>query len=206
MLNAKGVFMFTKLLFSQCLRNKSHAKKVAYLGLLTAFNVVSNVLSFPTPIAQFSLTIVVSVVTGIIAGGISGFAVCVVADLIGYMINSFGYFYMPWVALSTGALALISAYVFKNGFDKIYIKTLIVCLLSLVVCSVLINSTGLYFYYKLTNFDGGIVRYLNEYFNGRFTYFTFLICRLIFAGQLINNLLNYAVLFAVIPILKRLIK
>ncbi len=192
------------LVFSRFLKEKSHAKKVAYLGLLTAINVIFNCfLEFKTLDVQFSFTIVVSVITGIFSGAFSGFIVCMLADFIGYLINSFGYVYMPWVGLSTGCLALFSGLIFIKNSDKIVIKTIIICAISLFVCTILINTTGLYFYYKAIGFTTSVLNYVNEYFGKNVSYFTYILYRLIFKGQIINSIFNFVILFVILPVLKR---
>ncbi len=192
------------LFFSRFLAKKSHAKKVAYLGLLTAINVVFNTFfEFRTLDVQFSFTITVSVITGILSGAFSGFFVCMLADFIGYLINSFGYLYMPWVGLSTGCLALFSGLIFIKNSDKIIIKTIIISVVSLFVCTILINSTGFYFYNRAIGFSTAVLEYVNNYFGKNVSYVAYVAYRLIFKGQIYNNIFNYVLLFVVLPLLKK---
>ncbi len=196
--------MLTKFVFSNFLRNKSHAKKIAYLGLLTAINVVFNsVFEFRTFNVQFSFTILVSVLTGIISGGISGFFVCFLADFLGFMINSWGYVYMAWVGLSTASLALFSGLIFYKNSNKIIVKTLLISVFSLFVCTILINSTGFYFYNKFMGFSTSLMEFIDSYFNGNVSYFAYIIYRLIILGQIYNNIFNYVLMFLLIPLIKR---
>lgn len=192
------------LLFSRFLKEKSHAKKVAYLGLLTAINVVFNsFLEIKTLDVQFSFTIMISVLTGVISGAFSGFLVCMLADFIGYLMNSFGYIYMPWVGLSTGVLALFSGLIFIKNSNKIIVKTIIICAISLFVCTILINSTGFYFYNKAMGFSTAVLEYVNEYFNKNVSYLAYVCYRLIFKGQIFNSIFNFALLFIILPVIKR---
>ncbi len=196
--------MFNKLLFSFFLRGKTHAKKIAYLGLLTAINVVFNsVFEFRTFNVQFSFTILVSVLTGIISGGISGFFVCFLADFLGFLINSWGYVYMPWVGLSTASLALFSGLIFYKNSNNIIVKTILISVFSLFICTILINSTGFYFYNKFMGFSTSLMEFIDSYFKGNVSYFAYIIYRLIFLGQIYNNIFNYALMFVLIPALKR---
>ncbi len=196
--------MFSKLLFSSFLRGKTHAKKIAYLGLLTAINVVFNsVFEFRTFNVQFSFTILISVLTGIISGGISGFFVCFLADFLGFLINSWGLTYMPWVGLSTASLALFSGLIFYKNSNKIILKTVLISLFSLFVCTILINSTGFYFYNKFMGFSTSLMEFVDGYFNGNVSYFAYIIYRLIILGQIYNNVLNYLLIFILIPLIKK---
>ena len=111
-----------KLFFSDLVLGLSTTKKIAYMGLLTAFSVVSNMfLEFRMFDVQFSITIVISALLGIFLGGLPGFLSCLLGDFIGYLFNSFGQLYMPWVGLSTGLIAFISGFIFiyagESGVD-----------------------------------------------------------------------------------------
>lgn len=193
------------LVFSPFIKSKSDGKKLAFLALLTAFNVICNsFLEIKTLDVQFSFTIVVSMASGIILGPLSGGLVCILADFIGYVINSWGYLYMPWVGLSTGVLAFISGLVFKGEYKNWVAKCIFVCFLSLTVCTILINSTGFYFYNKAMGFSTAVLNYVSSRFGKDVGYFTYLIYRLIFKGQIYNSLFNYCLLFLLVPILKRL--
>ncbi len=192
------------LFFSNFLKGKSHAQKIAFLGLFTAINVVFNAfLEFKTLDVQFSFTIFISALTGIIVGPFSGFLVCMLADLIGYLINSVGYLNMPWVGLSMGVLALFSGLIFIKNSEKLIIKTALVCTVSLLLCTVLINSTGFYLYYKAIGFSNAVLNYVNEFFGENVSYVAYVCYRLIFKGQILNSIFNFALLFIAIPALKK---
>ena len=197
--------MFSNLTFSPFLRGKSHGQKIAFLGVLTAINVVFNsFFEFRTLDVQFSFTILVSILTGIISGGFSGFFVCVLADFIGYLINSFGFLYMPWVGLSTGVLALFAGLIFYKDSKKYLLKGIIICIFSLIVCTVLINSTGFYFYNKIMGFSTAVLSYVNSVFGKNVSYIAYVSYRLMFKGQIYNNIFNYALLFVVLPVFKKI--
>ena len=192
------------LFFSRFLLGKSHAQKIAYLGLFTAINVVFNAFfEFKTLDVQFSFTIFISALTGIITGPFSGFLVCMLADFIGYLINSFGYLYMPWVGLSLGALAIFSGLIFIKNSEKLILKTALVCTVSLLLCTILINSTGFYFYNKAMGFSTAVLNYVNEFFGENVSYFAYVCYRLIFKGQIFKRIFNFALLFIALPTLKK---
>ncbi len=206
----QGVFLMSKinfksLVFSNFLKDKSHAQKVAFLGLFTAINVVFNsFFEFKMLDVQFSFTILISALTGIITGPLSGFFSCVLADFIGYIINSAGLTYMPWVGLSTGVLALCSGLIFIKGSDKILLKSVLVCVCSLFLCTILINSTGFYFYNKAMGFSTAVLNYVNEFFNSDVSYIAYVCYRLIFKMQILVSIFNFILIIITIPVLKKL--
>ena len=92
---------------------------------------------------------------------------------------------------------------FIKNSNKLLLKTIIVCVISLVVCTILINSTGFYLYNKAMGFSTAVLNYVNSHFGKDVSYFAYVAYRLIFKGQIFNNLFNYVLLFIVLPILKR---
>ncbi|PWM71288.1 MAG: hypothetical protein DBX59_09240 [Bacillota bacterium] len=194
-----------RFFFSELLLTKSVSQRIAYIAVVAALSVVSNMfLEFKFFDVQFSVTIVVSAVAGILLGPIGGFAACYIGDLAGYLYNSWGLMYMPWVGLSTAMLALIGGGIMNIPLrfkGALYVKLALVCVLSLFVCTIGINSTGFYFYNKTMGFSDAVINYVSEKFGAEVGYFGYLAYRLFFKGQIYNNLVNYALLFAVVPLL-----
>lgn len=195
-----------KLFFSDLILRAGVTKRIAYLGVMTAFSVVTNMfLEFRMFDLQFSLTIIVSVIMGMLIGALPGFLICFLGDFLGYVFNSWGQLYMPWVGLSTGAMALIAGMVMNgvklNVKGGLFYKLAAVCVLTFAVCTVGINSTGFYFYNKAMGFSEAVLNYVAERFGGETSYFAYLGYRLIFNGQIFNNIANYAVLFVLVPLL-----
>ena len=138
---SKAVSALRKTFFSELILTKSMGHRIAYIAVITALSVVSNMfLEFRLFDVQFSVTIVVSALAGILLGPLFGFVACYVGDLLGYVYNSWGQLYMPWVGLSTGVLALLAGLVFTcfrfRFRGSLYLKLALVCLLSLTVCTV----------------------------------------------------------------------
>ena len=179
-----------RLLFSQTLADKNAAHRIAYIGVVTAFIVAANALEFKLFDTQFSFTIVVSALAGIIIGPLFGFVACFVGDLVGYLINSSGMAYMPWVGVSTGLMAFIAGFIVGGVRTKrkwmLWIKLALTCILIFGICTVAINTTAFWLLYSK-------VSYL-KYFTGR----------MFVQGQIWNNLFNYVLLFIVTPILPRI--
>ena len=184
------VTLWKRLLFSQALADKTIAKKIAYLGVIAV---------------QFSLTIVSSVLAGIMVGPLFGFLAVFLGDGIGYAVNSMGYPYYWWVALSCATMALIAGLVmylplrFKGS---VYVKLAIICAATLLICSVGINSAGMYYIGLKLYMPKNVLAAFEERFGGRQTYGIYLVIRFFILGQIWNSLANYALLFAVVPLLK----
>ena len=111
-----------RLLFSDIIYDSTHTQKLAYIAVMTALCVVCNMFfEFKLADTQFSLTIFFSALTGMVIGPLFGFVACFLDDLVGFLYNSGGFMYMPWIGLSMGLVALISGLVmncieFKNKF------------------------------------------------------------------------------------------
>lgn len=198
--------MFKNLVFSKFISQKSDGQKIAIIGLITTLNFIANsFLEFKTFDVQFSFTILFACLTGIIIGGVSGFFSCFIADLLGYILNSWGYVYMPWVALSTGTFALISGFLFSKNSKKLVLKIILLIVLSFSICTIFINSTGFYFYNKYMGFSTAVLNYVSNLFGSdKVGYIGYLLYRLIFKLQILNSAFNYVLFVASLPILKRL--
>lgn len=192
------------LFFSPAFLNAGKAKKIALLGIFTAINVVFNtVVEIRFADIQFSLTIFISAVTGSVIGSLCGFVSCFLGDFLGYVFNSWGLLYMPWVGLATGITAFLAGMV-VNGFDfgfkgADYVKAVIVSVVTFVLCTVLINSTGFYLYNYKMGFSQAVIDYVKSTFGGEVGYFGYVAYRLFFKGQIFNCLVNYLLLIAVLP-------
>ena len=183
--------MLKAIFYSPLLDGKNHSRTIAYLGLMTAFSVISNSLfEFKMMDTQFSLTIAVSLLIGALIGGGYGFIACFLGDLVGFLINSGGFTYMPWVGLTTGVTALFGGLFLSSNEGKgSILKTILACLCSFLVGSVLISTTAFYFLYS----DG-------------VSYWTYFISRFFIKGQIYNCLFNYAVAIFILPIIQTVIK
>ena len=182
-----------ELLFSKTLACRGEAHKIAYIAVMTAFCVVANMFfEFKLADTQFSFTIVVSALTGILIGPLFGFTACFLGDLVGFLYHSAGFAYMPWIGISMGVTALMAGLVVNGlpGNGKpwfLYVKLALVCLLNLLVCTVVINTTAFWLLYA-----SGV------------NYWTYLISRLFLQGQIWNSLVNFALLLIAVPALIRI--
>lgn len=197
------------LFFSERYAASSQGKKIAALAVFTALSVVTNMfLEIRILDIQFSLTIFFSAVTGVFLGPIAGFCTCVLGDFIGYVFNSWGQLYMPWVGVSTGLFALIAGLLLsKNGeesYSALCVKLAIYAVISFFVCTVLVNSVGFYVYNYTLGFGSAFKEYAANKFGGNSDFFVYLLYRLFFKGQIWNSVANYALLFAFFPLLKKI--
>ena len=186
----KNKTTWKRLLFGERLAEKKESHKIAYIAVTTALIVVANTfLEFKLAETQFSLTLAISVLTGILIGPIFGFCACFLGDLVGFLYNSAGFAYMPWIGISMGLTALIAGFI-TGGFSKTggtFIKLALVCILTFCICTVGINTTAFWILYS----------------KGKVPYGTYLISRLFLQGQIWNSLFNYALLFLAVPLLKK---
>ena len=182
-----------KILLSEVLADCTKTQMIAYIAVMTALCVVCNMFfEFKFADTQFSLTIFFSALTGVVIGPACGFVACFLGDLVGFLYNSGGFTYMPWIGLSMGVVALISGLV-MNCFNfrfkaSVFIKLAIVCILTFLVCTVAINTTAFWLIYNTR----------------KVPYMVYLSTRLFVQGQIWNSLFNYVLLFVAYPVILRI--
>ncbi len=189
MQNTKDIPKWKRLLFSDNLAVKGRSQKIAYIAVMTAFIVVANMFfEFKLAETQFSLTLAVSALTGLLIGPLFGFAACFLGDLVGFLYNSAGFAYLPWIGISMGLTATLFGLIVSGIPSKkrwfLYVKLGLACVLSFAICTVAINTTAFWLLYSKVGYG------------------TYLVSRLFVQGQIWNSLVNYALLFVLIPILK----
>lgn len=179
----------SRLMFSRMLEEKNAAKKIAYIALMTAFCVVANMLEIKLGSVQFSLTILISGLTGMVIGGGAGFCACFLGDLIGFFLHPFGE-YSPFIGISTGLMALFigwAFYLFEQPQKGIYLKLGAACLLIFIVCTCGITTL-----------------YLNLVWKKSMTFWEYLPFRLFVEGQIYNSLVNSVLVVLGLPALSKL--
>ena len=154
---------------------------------------------------EFSLTIFFSVLAGMLIGPPLGFCAAFLGDGIGFLINGGGFMYYWWVALSCSTMALISGLVtnfisFRSERGA-YIKLTLICALTLAICSVGINSTGMYYLGLKIYMPPNVVKVVESQFGGNLTFGIYLLIRFFILGQIFNSILNYGLLFVALPTL-----
>ncbi len=202
---AKEPSILQKLLFSDAMLGKSYARRVAYVGVTAGLcTVTSMFLEFKFLDVQFSLTIFMSVLAGILLGPLLGSAAVFLGDFIGYVYNSWGLLYYWWVALSCALMAVVAGLVMRLPFKfrgSGFVKLALICLVILALCTVGVNTTGFYVYYTQVGFSQKSLDALSRWFGGSNTYLAYVLVRLFFLGQIWNSLANYVLLFVMLPVL-----
>ena len=182
-----------RVLLSDILADSSKTQRIAYIAVMTALLVVCNMFfEFKFADTQFSLTIFFSALTGMIIGPLYGFVACFLGDLVGFLYNSAGFMYMPWIGLAMGMVALISGLImnlidFKVKF-AVFIKLLLVGILTFLICTVAINTTAIWIMYNTR----------------KVPFFAYLVTRLFVQGQIWNSIFNYALLFVAYPLILKI--
>ena len=194
-----------RVLFSDFMLSRGRAQRIATVGVMTALCIVANMfLEIKFYDVQFSLTIFVSVLTGMLIGPLFGFGAVFLGDFLGYVYNNWGYMYMPWVGLSSALFALVAGLVMGIRIEKkwgIYVKLALICVITFLVCTAGVNSAGFYFYNKYSGFSTAVIDYAEAHFGGTVSYFAYVCYRLIFKMQILNSVVNYALLFAAVPLI-----
>lgn len=196
--------LWKRVLFSEALAEKSVAKRIAYMGIVAALCIVTNMFEIKFATTQFSFTVFSSVLAGILIGPLFGFCAVFLGDAVGYLYNSMGYPYYWWVALSVATTALLSGLIMHLPFKfkgALYVKLAIICLCTFFICSVGINSTGMYYIGLNVYFPNNVKETIGERFGGKFNFWIYCVIRYFILGQIYNSILNYALLFAALPIL-----
>ena len=190
-MSQKKLKWWERLLFSDLLAGQSMSRKIAVIGVMTAVMVVANMFfEFMLAETQFSFTLVLSALTGVIIGPLFGFVACFMGDLVGFFYHSAGFAYLPWIGISLGLTAVIAGLVInglpQGGKGFLFVKIGLVCILTFSVCTVAINTTAFWILYSKVDYG------------------TYLISRLFVQGQIWNSLFNYALLFVIVPMVKKI--
>lgn len=196
--------LWQRLLFSDLLLGGSRAKAVAWIGVMTALCIVTNIFELKFATIQFSFTVFTSILAGIVLGPLPGFCAVFLGDGIGYLVNSMGYFYYWWVALSVAMTAAVAGLVMCIPIKcrgSIFIKLALISVLTFFLCSVGINSTGMYYIGLKIFFPANVSEMVASRFGGRFDFGIYLVIRYFFLFQIVNSAVNYALLFAAVPAL-----
>ena len=177
-----------RLAFSPTLLVKPQTHKIAYIGVMTALAVVVNMLEIKLTVAQFSFTMFFSVFIGVVLGAGSGFCACFLGDLIGFLIHPMGE-YSPWIGISTGLMAFITAIILLvfSGKKYLHCKLTIACVLIFFICTCGITA-----------------RYLNLVWYSSMSFWEYLTMRLFAQGQIWNSVANSVMAVSIIPLIVKI--
>lgn len=196
--------LWERALLSATLMGKSRATRIAYVGVMAALCIVVNMFEIKFATTQFSFTVFASVLAGILIGPVFGFAAVFLGDGVGYLVNSAGYPYYWWVALSCALMAAIAGIVMKLPLKlrgSGYVKLALICLLTLVLCSAGVNSLGMYYIGLEIYMPKNVLEAAASRFGGELNFWTYSFIRFFVLGQIWNSLINYALLFVALPVL-----
>ena len=197
--------LWERVLFPRLLIGRSLAQKLAYIGVVTALCIVVNTFEVKFFTVQYSLTLFMSVMAGILIGPVFGAAAVFTGDALGYIISGMGFPYYWWVALSVTMMAVIAGLVMKIPLKmrgSVFFKLALICVLTFAVCSVGINTTGMYYLGLPLWMPKEVLSAAEEYFGGELTFWSYFVIRFFVLMQILNSAVNYALLFAAVPLLK----
>ena len=180
--------LWQRLLFSDLLLGGSRAKTVAWIGVMTALCIVTNIFELKFATIQFSFTVFTSILAGIVLGPLPGFCAVFLGDGIGYLVM-------------TAAVAGLVMRIPIKCRGSIFIKLALISVLTFFLCSVGINSTGMYYIGLKIFFPANVSEMVASRFGGRFDFGIYLVIRYFFLFQIVNSAINYALLFAAVPAL-----
>lgn len=193
--------------FSGFLLSKRAAQRVAYVGVTVALCIVSNMFEVKSITTQFSFTVFSSILAGIVLGALPGFCAAFLGDALGFLVNSMGTVYYWWVALAVALMAAIAGLVMHipvSGKKGIYVKLALISVLTFFVCSLGVNTTGTYYIGLSIYLPSNVTQAVEDVFGGKLTFWIYCVIRFFLLGQIWNSLINYAMLFAVVPPLLRM--
>ena len=137
-------------------------------------------------------------------GALPGAVAVFVGDLFGYLLNSAGLYYYWWVALSLMLMAVIAGLVMRIPMHfkgSLFVKLTIVTVLTFSLCTVLVNSLGMYYIGNKIFLSQSLIDAINERFGGVWSFGNYVFVRLFVLGQIYNSILNYILAFLTIPLL-----
>ena len=198
--------LFKKLLFSDVLLFRPISHKLAYIGVMAALCIAVNTFEIKFADTQFSFSLFTALLAGVTLGALPGAVAVFVGDLFGYLLNSAGMYYYWWVALSLMLMAVIAGLVMRIPMHfkgSLFVKLTIVTVLTFSLCTVLVNSLGMY-YIVIGNklfLSQSVIDAINERFGGVWSFGNYVFVRLFVLGQIYNSILNYILAFLAIPLL-----
>lgn len=139
------------LIFGKPVRkvNMSYTKKITYIAILSALCTICNIYTIGLSKSVFlSIVSIPCFIAGYMLGFIEGFAVGFIGDLLGSLINPFGP-YNPVIGIASGMWGFVPGILFTyfRGNDRL--KTVISFSICLVVCTICLNTFGLWLIYGL---------------------------------------------------------
>ena len=148
-----GVMVFAIVKKPKKTHGLTKTQQIAYISLLVALSVVTNIVQIPFPLVQLSFVAVVACVAGVLLGPVDGFTVAFLGDLIAGIIAPRGV-YSPIIGIGTAMFGFVPGVVFGYLKKGLITKAIISFAITFVLTSVVLNTFGLCLiypaYYVLT--------------------------------------------------------
>lgn len=118
-------------------------RKVTYMAVLIAVAIALKAYSIPiSSSTRISFLYIPCYLAGAFFGPLFGFCTGIVGDIVGYYVKSGGMF-NPIITLGNGLTGFIVGVVFLFKGKNNYLKLIIGCFISMIICSLGINTFGL---------------------------------------------------------------
>lgn len=196
--------LWKKLLFSDVLLFRPISHKLAYIGVMAALCIAVNTFEIKFADTQFSFSLFTALLAGVMLGALPGAVAVFVGDLFGYLLNSAGMYYYWWVALSLMLMSVIAGLSMRLPLrfrGSLFVKLALVTALTFGLCTVLVNSLGMYYIGNTIFVSQKLIDAINARFDGVWTFWNYVFIRLFVLGQIYNSILNYVLAFLAIPLL-----
>lgn len=196
--------LWKKLLFSDVLLFRPISHKLAYIGVMAALCIAVNTFEIKFADTQFSFSLFTALLAGVMLGALPGAVAVFVGDLFGYLLNSAGMYYYWWVALSLMLMSVIAGLSMRLPLrfrGSLFVKLALVTALTFGLCTVLVNSLGMYYIGNTMFVSQKLIDAINERFGGVWSFGNYVFVRLFVLGQIYNSILNYILAFLTIPLL-----
>lgn len=182
------------MLFSAYFRSLSAAKKVALLAVFIALSIVVNCFSIDvTASNKIAFTYVVCFFAGFLLGGVPAFGIALLGDVIGYLVNPVGVYWLFGLTLGVYAFLMGVVMNFKVRAEENkaipYVRAAVALLLGYLLITVLLNSAVNYWYVMLFLWEGVAKKTFLVYLGGRLAF------------QSVVYAVNAAICVAIVPVL-----
>ena len=182
------------MLFSAYFRSLSAAKKVALLAVFIALSIVVNCFSIDvTASNKIAFTYVVCFFAGFLLGGVPAFGIALLGDVIGYLVNPVGVYWLFGLTLGVYAFLMGVVMNFKVRAEENkaipYVRAAVALLLGYLLITVLLNSVVNYWYAMLFLWEGVAKKTFLVYLGGRLAF------------QSVVYAVNAAICVAIVPVL-----
>ncbi len=127
--------------------NLTQTQSITYISVLTALCAVVNVLTqYPATYIAISFVPTMCFIAGYMLGAKAGFIIGFMGDLIAAIVFPAGP-YNPFIGIANGLMGFIPGFIFDNFKGNIYIKIVISTVLTLFICTIGLNTFGLWLIY-----------------------------------------------------------